>query len=336
MVRWYLPYHHRNMLTPSFRRKYKSSAFKPQLLAVLHALSVPLWQESELTPDLIKISKVSGSLTNAVFFVSCPSEPLIPTLLLRIYGSSSGALISRPRELHTLHILSSRYRIGPRVYGTFGNGRIEEYFDSVTLVASDLRDENISRWIGARMAELHCVDIEAIEETSPVSRGEGKGWEIGAKKNVKAWLAPAREVLALPAVTETSRRDLDLDVFMQRWEKYMRWLKEFEKTEGASRRVFAHNDAQYGNLLRLAKIKEGLPEHHQVCKTRVSWGPYLTRCLLRSSLWISNMHHPTLLLLISRTISMNGRRTTTLQLRTLWILLVTLRPRNAAISISRI
>jgi len=153
-----------------------------------------LWQESELTPDLIKISKVSGSLTNAVFFVSCPSEPIIPTLLLRIYGSSSGALISRPRELHTLHILSSRYRIGPRVYGTFGNGRVEEYFDSVTLVASDLRDENVSRWIGARMAELHCVDIEAIEETSPVTRGEGKGWEIGAKKNVKAWLAPAREV----------------------------------------------------------------------------------------------------------------------------------------------
>jgi choline kinase len=114
------------------------------------------------------------------------------------------------------------------------------------------------------MAELHCVDIEAIEETSPATRGEGKGWEIGAKKNVKAWLAPAREVLALPAVTETSRRDLDLDVFMELWEKYMRWLKEFEKTQGASRRVFAHNDAQYGNLLRLERIKEGLPEHHQV------------------------------------------------------------------------
>ena len=250
-------------------RKYKSSAFKPQLLTILRTLRVPLWQGSELTPDLIKISKVSGSLTNAVFFVSCPSEPLIPTLLLRIYGPSSGALISRPRELHTLHILSSQYRIGPRVYGTFGNGRVEEYFESVTLTASDLRDENVSRWIGARMAELHCVDIEAIEETSPVTRGEGKGWEIGAKKNVKAWLAPAREVLALPAVTEASRRDLDLDVFMKRWEKYMRWLKEFEKTEGASRRVFAHNDAQYGNLLKLARIKEGLPEHHQVCKTGI-------------------------------------------------------------------
>jgi len=114
------------------------------------------------------------------------------------------------------------------------------------------------------MAELHCVDIEAIEETSPTTRGEGKGWEIGARKNVRSWSAGAREVLALPAVSEASRRDLDLDVFMNLWEKYMRWLHEFEKIGGISRRVFAHNDAQYGNLLRLARIKAGQPEHHQI------------------------------------------------------------------------
>jgi len=225
---------------------------------------VPLWQGFGIAPDLVKISKVSGSLTNAVFFVACPSLPLIPTLLLRIYGPSSGALISRPRELHTLHILSSEYDFGPCVYGTFGNGRVEEYFDSATLTAFDMRDMTISRWIGARMAELHCVDIEAIEETSLATRGEGKGWEIGVKKNVKAWLAPAREVMALPGIAEACRLDLNLNDFMEQWEKYLQWLKQIEATEGASRRVFAHNDAQYGNLLRLGKIKEGLQEHHQI------------------------------------------------------------------------
>lgn len=255
---------HTRLLTPYLSRKYKSSNFAPQLLAILRTLRVPLWQDAEIAPGSVKIFKVSGSLTNAVFFVSCPSIPLLPTLLLRIYGPSSSSLISRPRELHTLHILSSQYRIGPRVYGTFGNGRVEEYFDSVTLTSSDVRDKSISRWIGARMAELHCVDIEAVEETSPSTRGEGKGWEIGAKKYIKAWLAPAREVLALPSVPDASRKDLDLDSFMKQWQKYMRWLKEFETTQGASKRVFAHNDAQYGNLLRLARRKEGAPEHHQV------------------------------------------------------------------------
>lgn len=240
-------------------------------------LRVPLWQGFGIASESVKISKVSGSLTNAVFFVSCPSVPLIPTILLRIYGPSSGALISRPRELHTLHILSSEYGIGPRVYGTFGNGRVEEYFDSVTLTASDLRDINTSRWIGARMAELHCVDIEAVEETSLATRGEGKGWEIGVKKNVKAWLPAAREVLALPGISEDVRHDLNMNIFIERWEKYMRWLKQIEGREGASRRVFAHNDTQYGNLLKLTRMPEALPEHHRVCTlTPVAKDCYLT------------------------------------------------------------
>lgn len=224
-------------------------------------LSVP---EGDLVPDELKVSKVSGSLTNAVFFVSYPSKPTLKTILLRIYGPSSSNLISRPRELHTLHILSSGYRIGPRVYGTFENGRMEEYFDSVTLCDTDLRDPKVSRWIGARMAELHCVDIEAVECTTETTRGENVGWEIAAKKNVKAWLTHAREVLTLASVSQRYRDEIQLDLFAEEWEIYVAWVKEWEKKNGASKRVFAHNDAQYGNLLCLSKLKEGAPEHHRV------------------------------------------------------------------------
>ena len=210
------------------------------------------------------MSKVSGSLTNAVFFISYPSNPSLKTLLLRIYGPSSSELISRPRELHTLHILSSRYRIGPRVYGTFENGRVEEYFESTALTPVELRDPVISRWIGARMAELHCVDIEAIEDTTPETRGENIGWEIAARKNVRKWLQPAREVLRLSSVTDDYKTALDFDRFVEEWRQYMVWLDKWERAHGASKRVFAHNDTQYGNLLRRKEIKEGTPEHRQV------------------------------------------------------------------------
>ena len=115
-----------------------------QLLGILHGLRIPTWSHRAITADTVKIQKVSGSLTNAVFFVSCPSIPHTSILLLRIYGPSSGSLISRPRELHILHALSSRYHIGPRVYGTFENGRVEEYFDSGALTAADLRDAKVS------------------------------------------------------------------------------------------------------------------------------------------------------------------------------------------------
>ncbi|ESK98495.1 choline kinase [Moniliophthora roreri MCA 2997] len=245
-------------------RQYTKAPFLQKLLDCIRTLKISSWLNQNIVPQDVKVDKVSGSLTNAVFFVSCPTTPEAKTLLLRIYGPSSGEMISRPRELHTLHILSSQYGLGPRVYGTFENGRIEEYFDSKALTASDMRNPQISRWIGARMAELHSVDVEVIEETSAETRGEGKGWEISAKKNVKAWLGPAKEVLQLPALSQADREELDLDKFKQDWDRYMKWLASVDDVTNASRRVFAHNDAQYGNLLRLTKVKDGLAPHRQI------------------------------------------------------------------------
>lgn len=218
-----------------------------------------------MDPSSVLIQKVSGALTNAVFFVSVPSPLFVPTFLLRIYGASSHSLISRSDELHTLYVLSSQYHIGPRIYGTFTNGRIEEYFDSITLTPSDIRDKTISRWIGARMAELHSVELSAIAGPSVVSSQEGNGWDIGVRRNVKTWLPAAREVLSHPNVKEVDRVLLDMNTFSGQWARYMRWISNIEKREGGSRRVLAHNDAYYNNILRLTgNLPDGTPEHHQV------------------------------------------------------------------------
>lgn len=134
-----------------------------------------------MQPSALSIHKVSGSLTNAVFFVSCPSPPAeesahvwepAPTVLVRIYGPASGSLISRQHELHLLHTLSATYGIGPMILGTFHNGRIEEYFDSRALHKEELRDARISRWIARRMRELHSVDLNRMfaEEVTSGSR----------------------------------------------------------------------------------------------------------------------------------------------------------------------
>jgi choline kinase len=229
------------------------------------ALRVPGWHKTQVTPELLSIRKVSGALTNSIFFVSCPTVALVPTLLLRIYGPSSSSLISRSHELRMLHILSSRCHFGPRVYGTFTNGRIEEYFESVTLVSSDLRDRKTSQWIASRMAELHSVDISVVEGPLTVSALEGKSWEIGVKKNVKTWMPTAREVLGFHCVSEATRQTLNIDRFYELWMRYFRWVSHVEKVEGASRRVFAHNDTQCGNILRLTSpLRQDAPEHHQV------------------------------------------------------------------------
>jgi len=236
-----------------FDRQYRSSGFAQQLLDILRVLRVPSWSQAIGPHPIPSIKKVSGSLTNAVYFVSSPSSR---TLLLRVYGPSSGSLISRPRELHVLHTLSSRYKLGPRIYGIFTNGRVEEYFDSVTLTATDIREPRMSGYIAARMAELHSVDVATVERLS-----RGSSVEIGVRKNVQSWLPPARGVLALPGITPAIRKELDLDVFQNKWESYMKWLKDARVD---ARLVFCHNDAQYGNILRLNKAAEGVPDHHQI------------------------------------------------------------------------
>lgn len=163
-------------------RQYKQTQFAKDLLQLLqYDLKVPGWStlSQDTTQDQVSIYKVSGSLTNAVFFISFPhpeeassnqasshnghphEQP--PTVLLRIYGPSSGNLISRKKELHVLNTLSACYGIGPAILGTFANGRVEEYFESRALYKDEMREPRISRWIARRMRELHSVDLSLME-----------------------------------------------------------------------------------------------------------------------------------------------------------------------------
>jgi choline kinase len=166
--------------------------------------------------------------------------------------------------------LSSNYRIGPRVYGTFQNGRVEEWFDSNTLKKEDIRDPVQSQWIAMRMRELHGVDVLGIV---------GVSWngQESLYKNVVSWQGAAQETLGMLKAKEARgeipsehvwhgrREELDLGKFMRAWEAYWGWLQKWESEFGRSEMVFAHNDAQYGNLLYANKLAPGKPEHHRVC-----------------------------------------------------------------------
>ncbi|QRW27180.1 choline kinase, cytoplasm [Rhizoctonia solani] len=170
------------------------------------------------------------------------------TVLLRIYGPSSSILISRADELHTLHLLSSNYRIGPRVYGTFQNGRVEEWFDST------------------RSRRKTCVMHPKVSWNGQES----------LYKNIVSWQGAAQETLVMLEAKERKgeippghvwhgrREELNLGKFMRAWEAYWSWLQKWESEFGRSEMVFAHNDAQYGNLLYANKLAPGKPEHHRI------------------------------------------------------------------------
>ncbi|PVG00623.1 kinase-like protein [Serendipita vermifera] len=252
------------------------NVFLDTLLRILQELHVPTWSTSEDSSPLgpnecstkstcppsrteVQVSKVAGSMSNAVYYLSAPSSPHKRTLLLRIYGISSASLVSRPAELRILHILSSQYQMAPHVYGTFGNGRVEEYLEAKPLNTPDLRDPEISRWIAVRMAELHRVEVERVlgPQSSP---------EISVARNIRDWIPVAKDVLEMNQDHKYTQ-SIDLDRYMQEWTTYYEWITSWENEarENRSRRVFCHNDVLNGNVLRLQAKPEGAPDFHQIC-----------------------------------------------------------------------
>lgn len=222
---------------------------------------VPRWDNPDILSSYVHLQKVSGAMTNAVFFVSFnpsrnptspsmsplltptmpPSDPDLPlspaqfppTLLLRIYGPSSDALISRTEELRILHVLSTQYGLGPKVFGTFANGRVEQFFPSRALTSQELRDKAVSRGIARRMRELHSVDMMALgyqEEDLEVPTV----W-----KSINEWIPAAKEVLTTLGAHggrwEMWVENVALHRLPEEIETYKKWMMEQE----SSRLVFA-------------------------------------------------------------------------------------------------
>lgn len=158
-------------------------SFKNEIIRTAHTLRLKGWRRIALgSGDSIEVERISGALTNAVYAVTPPSDlPKIPgkkqppKLLLRIYGPQVEHLIDRENELKVLQRLA-RKKIGPRLLGTFMNGRFEQFFNASPLTPLELRDPDVSKQIAKRMRELH----DGIELLSP-ERDDGpsvwKSWD---------------------------------------------------------------------------------------------------------------------------------------------------------------
>ncbi|KAF2843474.1 hypothetical protein M501DRAFT_91097 [Patellaria atrata CBS 101060] len=268
------------------KRKDKEAwnAFKYEIVRLTHTLRLKGWRRVPLEKSGdIEVERLSGALTNAVYVVTPPKNissrrtetddgtasvaPSKPPnkLLLRIYGPQVEHLIDREAELQILRRLARKH-IGPRLLGTFNNGRFEQFLHARTLTPKDLRDPETSKKIAKRMRELHeGIDLLAKE------REDGafvwRNWDKWVERceQVITWLdKQILEPEASPTQTKSEawkKRGLicgvEWHVFRQTVEKYRKWLDaQYGGSDRVKERlVFAHNDAQYGNILRL--VPEG-------------------------------------------------------------------------------
>ncbi|THW05388.1 kinase-like protein [Aureobasidium pullulans] len=254
------------------------SSFKYEIVRLTHTLRIKGWRRVPMDmSNECTVERLSGALTNAVYVVSPPNTlPARPTsadgkqpmqrpppakLLLRIYGPQVEHLIDRESELQILRRLA-RKRIGPRLLGTFSNGRFEEYFHAKALDPQDLRNPDTSKQIAKRMRELH-EGIDLLERERDEGAFVWQNWDKWFQRveTVTMWLDG--EVLKEQQTKKPTGSDgwqsrgfvcgTEWAVFKKTVQKYREWL-EAQYTEPGqlrSRYVFAHNDTQYGNILRL-------------------------------------------------------------------------------------
>ncbi|KAI9766920.1 MAG: hypothetical protein M1840_006217 [Geoglossum simile] len=274
------------------RERESWDSFKGGIVRLAHTLKLSGWRRVPLDRGgEIGVERISGALTNAVYMVSPPERltppkagpgdstaPLVstkppPKLLLRIYGPQVEHLIDRDAELQVLRRLA-RKRIGPRLLGTFSNGRFEEFFHASTLTCQDIRIPDTSRQIAKRMRELH-DGIELLKEEREAGPSVWRNWD--------KWVERSEQIISWVDHKMTSKTQdpswsklggwqdsglicgVEWPLFRGAVERYREWLSKIYGGPAAIQQqlIFAHNDAQYGNILRLQQSGKSRENEHK-------------------------------------------------------------------------
>ncbi|XP_073185149.1 choline/ethanolamine kinase isoform X1 [Lepidochelys kempii] len=192
-----------------------------------------------LEPEELGISPVSGGLSNLLYKCSLPDHILSVgdeprQVLLRVYGAILQGVDSLVLESVMFAILAER-ALGPRLYGVFPQGRLEQYIPSRRLCTEDLQDPNISREIAMKMSRFHGMVMPFNKEPK---------WLFGTMERYLKQIAE----LTFP---QEAQRKLFSQLRAYDLQKEVRSLRELLEST-PSPVVFCHNDVQEGNILLLA------------------------------------------------------------------------------------
>ncbi|XP_071414807.1 choline kinase alpha isoform X2 [Pithys albifrons albifrons] len=192
-----------------------------------------------LREEQLCISPIRGGLSNMLFQCSLPDttetiadEPR--KVLLRLYG----AILQMGAEAMVLEsvmfaILAER-ALGPKLYGIFPQGRLEEFIPSRKLSTEELSLPDISAEIAEKMARFHGMKMPFNKEPK---------WLFGTMEKY------LNQVLRIKFTRESKTRKLNklLSYNLPQEMKNLRAMLEAT----SSPVVFCHNDCQEGNILLL-------------------------------------------------------------------------------------
>lgn len=188
----------------------------------------------------LDIRQISGGLSNLVFYVGLPGgegrghrEP--GCVLLRLFGELSQTAAHQYRmitETVVFTMLAER-NLGPRLFGVFPGGRLEEFIPGHPLTTGEMRSQEFSGQIARNVALVHSLEVPVSKEPT---------W---LQDTMRTYLH--RLTVCPDKVPEEEREHAEV---LARWDvrQEVDWLLAFLKTVD-SPVVFSHNDINTGNIL---------------------------------------------------------------------------------------
>lgn len=185
-----------------------------------------------------RISIVSGGLSNLLYMCNLPDQVATVAdeprrVLLRVYGAILQGVDSLVLESVMFAILAER-SLGPKLYGIFPDGRLEQYLPNDRMCTKELSDPSISAEIASKVARFHRMQMPFNKEPK--------------------WLFGTIDKYMDQAMKLKFTREAHV-------KKYSKLMKYNLPAELASLRellaatpspvVFCHNDVTEGNVLKL-------------------------------------------------------------------------------------
>ena len=204
---------------------------------VCHGL-VPGWEESDL---VIRI--LTGGLSNRLY-TAHPSGSSNDKVVVRILGS--GDIVDRKQEKIVSKALSQR-GIGPKIFGEFPEGRVEEFVSGLALRFYHLCKEHVLTEVSRKLADFHKIDIDESIPRTPATFSMARRYLASAAKVSFT----NGETQVVPGTSNISKKVLleDVAFSQEQLTKEIDWLEELASNFTVSKIGFCHCDVQEGNIL---------------------------------------------------------------------------------------
>ncbi|KAH8326024.1 hypothetical protein KR067_012734 [Drosophila pandora] len=172
-------------------------------------------------------------------------------VLLRIYGQThSDQMMENMITESVVFALLSERNFGPKLYGIFPGGRIEQFLPARSLATAELGEQRISMKVAEKLGDIHSLSIPMSKEPDWIWTCMNR-WVTSFESTMKGkCLSKAKNSPVLKKQMELLRTI--------NYEEEIAWLKSVIEA-GDYPVVFCHNDLQEGNILMRQTQQERTP-----------------------------------------------------------------------------